>query len=358
PRMETDPSVTEPRMPALLIRQGPNAGTSVALSTDRFVIGRNPDCGIIIPVTSVSREHATILRLQGKYFIDDADGRGTKARTATSVTKQAVSAPPRPKNNDEIRICDVIVTFIDPLAPPADDPHSDAEADQTTSTVEAVVSGSSNLLLETQPADKLRGLLEITANLSKTLHLEALLPESVDSLFHLFRQADRAFLILAEDGATKDAPPRLLPKIIKTRRPADESTARFSRSIVRQCLEKGQGFLSGDASRDDRVQLSQSVVDFRIRSVMCAPLAGANGKPFGIIQLDTQDRSKKFSEDDLKFLCGVANQAAIAMENARLHEEAVSQAKIKRDLQIAHQVQLSFLPRSLPKLDGYDFAAR
>ncbi len=343
-------------MPALLIRQGPNAGTAIPLATDRFVIGRNPDCGIIIPVTSVSREHATILRLQGRFFIEDGDGRGNRSRNGTFVNKTAINARTLLKNNDEIRICDVIATFVDPQSVP-EPPEAEPEGEQTTSTVEAVVSGSSNLLLEQQPADKLRGLLEITASLSKTLELEALLPKIVDSLFQLFRQADRAFLILSEDSGTKDTPPRLMPKVIKTRRPTDESTARFSRSIVRQCLEKGQAFLSGDATRDDRVQLSQSVVDFRIRSVMCAPLIGINAKPFGVLQLDTQDRSKKFSEDDLKFLCGVANQASIAMENARLHEGAVAQAKIERDLKIAHQVQLSFLPKAVPKLAGYEFSA-
>jgi serine phosphatase RsbU (regulator of sigma subunit)/pSer/pThr/pTyr-binding forkhead associated (FHA) protein len=342
-------------MPALLIRQGPNAGTSIPLNQDRFVIGRNPDCGVIIPVTSVSREHATIVRLQGRYFIEDGDGRGNRSRNHTFVNKQKIDARTALRNNDEIRICDFVATFVDPQA--AGDTEGEADADQTTSTVEAVVSGSSNLLLETQPADRLRGLLEITGNLSKTLELEALLPKIVDSLFHLFRQADRAFLILAEDAPAPGSPPRLLPKVIKTRRAAEESTARFSRSIVRQCLEQGQAFLSGDATKDDRVQLSQSVVDFRIRSVMCAPLSGVSGKPFGVIQLDTQDRSKKFSEDDLKFLCGVANQASIAMENARLHEGAVAQARVERDLKIAHQVQLSFLPKTLPLLAGYDFAA-
>src|SRR5205823_6267176 len=54
---------------------------------------------------------------------------------------------------------------------------------------------------------------------------------------------------------------------------------------------------------------------------------------------------------------GVANQAAIAMENARLLEDAVLQAKMKRDLELAHQVQLSFLPRQLPRVAGYDFFA-
>ncbi len=343
-------------MPALLIRQGPKAGTTIPLNGDRFVIGRNPDCNVSIPITSVSREHATIMRHQGRYYIEDGDGRGAKSRNHTFVNKQQIDNRTLLKNNDEIRICDFIAVFVDPLSGEDAGDHPGGD-DQTTSTVEAIVSGSSNLLLDSQPADKLRGLLDITATLIKTLDLEALLPKIVDSLFHLFRQADRAFLILSEDGPTPGSPPKLLPKVIKTRRPTDESTARFSRSIVRQCLEKAQGLLSGDATRDDRLQLSQSVVDFRIRSVICAPLIGVNGKPFGVIQLDTQDRAKKFSEDDLKFLCGVANQAAIAMENARMHEDAVVQTRVKRDLQIAHQVQLSFLPKSLPKVAGYEFAA-
>src|SRR5437763_10910842 len=95
-------SVREPRMPALLIRQGPNAGTAIPLAHDRFVIGRNPDCGVIIPITSVSREHATILRLQGRFFIEDGDGRGNKSRNGTFVNKQAINSRTLLKNNDEI----------------------------------------------------------------------------------------------------------------------------------------------------------------------------------------------------------------------------------------------------------------
>jgi len=53
-------------------------------------------------------------------------------------------------------------------------------------------------LLETQPArEKLRVLLDISSNLGKTLELDKLLPKIVDSLFGLFRQADRCFLIQA-----------------------------------------------------------------------------------------------------------------------------------------------------------------
>jgi serine phosphatase RsbU (regulator of sigma subunit)/pSer/pThr/pTyr-binding forkhead associated (FHA) protein len=327
-------------MATLQILKGPNEGAVIPLDGDRFVLGRNPECGIVIPVTSVSREHAQILRVHGKYFIEDK-----QSRNGTFVNNQAINARTALKNNDRIRICDFIAAFLETAADP-DDQEEEAEG---PSTVEAMLNHTSALLLETQPAEKLRLLLDISGNLSKTLELNALLPKITDSLFQLFKQADRCFLITAGEGD------KLLPRVVKTRRAADEANARFSRSIVRRALETAQAFLSDDASRDDRIQLSQSVVDFRIRSVMCAPLTRADGKAFGVIQLDTQDRSKKFTADDLKLLCGVGNQASIALENARMLDEAVSQERIRRDLQLAEQVQMSFVPKAPPKVPGYEF---
>jgi serine phosphatase RsbU (regulator of sigma subunit)/pSer/pThr/pTyr-binding forkhead associated (FHA) protein len=334
-------------MATLHVLKGANEGSLIHLDGDKFILGRNPDCGIVIPITSVSREHAQILRIQGRYYIEDK-----QSRNGTFVNNQAISTRTLLKHNDRVRICDFLAAFMEqPLGAAVDGVDApESEEQDGSSTVEAMLSGSSNLLLETQPADKLRGLLDISANLSKTLDLDALMPKIVESLFQLFRQADRCFVIHAEEGSN-----RLLPRVVKTRRPQDEPNARPSRTIVRRCLETAQAFLSDDASRDDRIQLSQSVVDFRIRSVMCVPLCTPEGKAFGVIQLDTQDRSKKFTQEDLKLLWGVANQAAIAMENARLHEQAVIRERFNRDLELAKRVQESFLPSTLPQVPGYEF---
>jgi serine phosphatase RsbU (regulator of sigma subunit)/pSer/pThr/pTyr-binding forkhead associated (FHA) protein len=328
-------------MPSLHVIKGANEGSLISLDGDRFVLGRNPDCDIVIPMTSVSREHAHIYRVQDRYFIED-----NKSRNNTYVNERVITTRTQLKNNDRIRICDFVAAFLDKA------PDGEQEAEDSTSTIEAVVSQSSQQLLETQPAEKLRVLLEISSNLSKTLELDALLPQIAEHLFGLFRQADRCFIIQAEEG-TK----RLLPRVVKTRRPQDEPNARPSRTIVQKCLESAQAFLSDDASKDNRIQLSQSVVDFRIRSVMCVPLCGADGKAFGVIQLDTQDRSKRFTTEDLRLLWGVANQAAVALDNARLHAEAVTRERLRRDLDLAHRVQLSFLPAKLPQVGGYEFFA-
>jgi serine phosphatase RsbU (regulator of sigma subunit) len=207
-------------------------------------------------------------------------------------------------------------------------------------------------LLETQPADKLKALLDISTNLSQTLDLDSLLPKIVDSMFQLFRQADRGFIILREEGSSK-----LIPKAIKTRRPNDETYARYSRRIINQCLENVQALLSDDASSDSRFAMSQSIADFRIRSVMCAPLWSQDGKGVGVIQLDTQDRTKKFTQEDLKLLMGVASQASIALENVRLHEDHLARERFQHEMKLARDVQRGFLPLQPPVVPGYEFFA-
>jgi serine phosphatase RsbU (regulator of sigma subunit)/pSer/pThr/pTyr-binding forkhead associated (FHA) protein len=340
-------------MASLLVLKGNNQGQRVALSAEKSVLGRNPDCQVVISGTAVSREHAQILCLQGKFYIEDKG-----SRNGTFVNNQQIGGRTLLRDGDRIKICDALFTFHDaiPGRPPLPkDPPEEPEAEESdaSSTVEAMVSGvGSNLLLETQPSEKLAALLEISTGLRNTLELDPLLPKVVDSLFQLFRQADRGFIILREEGSDK-----LIPKVIKTRRANAEASARFSRSIVRQCLENVQAFLIDDATTDSRFGLSQSVADFRIRSVMCAPLCSANGKAFGVIQVDTQDRSKKFVQGDLNFLVGVSNQAAIALENAKMHQDLVVQERLKRDLELAHQVQRGFLPARPPAVPGYQFYA-
>ena len=54
-------------------------------------------------------------------------------------------------------------------------------------------------------------------------------------------------------------------------------------------------------------------------------------------------------------LASVACQAAIAVENAELHETAVRDQKRSRELEVAHDVLRGFLPSASPRIEGYDF---
>jgi serine phosphatase RsbU (regulator of sigma subunit)/pSer/pThr/pTyr-binding forkhead associated (FHA) protein len=348
-------------MASLLIVKGAEPGRRFALDADRIVLGRDPTCDVVILGTAVSRRHAVISRLQGKFYLEDGDGKNERSRNGTTLNNDAVPFPGRVllKNEDQIKICDFVCSFHDgPIKKPLPaemrreepEPHEESTA---STTVEASLSSFANrVLLETQPADKIKLLLDISTSLGKNLKVDTLLPEIANKLFELYRQADRCFIIFRDETSAK-----LIPKVIKTRRSLDETAARFSRQIVNRCLERGEAILSEDASADDRFVMSQSIADFRIRSVMCAPLLAQDEQATGVIQLDTQDRNKKFKQDDLSMLMGVASQASIALTNARLHEEQVANERLQSEMDLAREVQQKFLPAVTPSLPHYQFFA-
>jgi len=89
--------------------------------------------------------------------------------------------------------------------------------------------------------------------------------------------------------------------------------------------------------------------------MMCVPLLDENEESLGIIQIVSRSENHTFDENDLDLLESLAMQASLAIQNARLHEEALERRAFERDLEFATQVQLGFLPKSRPKVPGYVF---
>jgi serine phosphatase RsbU (regulator of sigma subunit) len=84
-------------------------------------------------------------------------------------------------------------------------------------------------------------------------------------------------------------------------------------------------------------------------------LIGSEGKVLGLIQIDTLDQRRRFNHDDLEVLASVACQVAVAVENAQLHEIAMVEGVLQRELALAHKVQRGLLPATPPCLPGYEF---
>lgn len=346
-------------MPSLILLKSPEGAApnkNIPLTADQMVIGRDENlCHIVIPHHAVSRKHAQIVRAGNQFFIEDL-----KSRNKTFVNSKEVLPPARQplKPDDRIKICDFLFRFHDERAvrpkelPPwmGKGGEGDEEKEEGgMTTIEAAQSkGTAQQFLEVAPSDRLRALLEISTNLSRTLELDPLLGQIADTLFGVFKQADRCFLLMLDDNG------RPAPRAMKSRRPALDDT-RFSRTIVKKTIDSMQSYLSEDASSDAALGPAASIAEFKIRSVMCVPLANAEGKAAGAIQLDTQDRTKKFSLDDLNLLTIVANLAGVAIEKSRLHEEVLAREKAQKEIELARKVQLGFLPQTLPAVAGYEF---
>src|ERR1051326_1179469 len=103
-------------MAYLVVLKGQNAKQSISLDKDRTVLGRNATCDVVFPANdfAVSREHACIVRAQGKFFIEDMG-----SRNGTFLNNQQVSSRQQLKDTDKIRICDFLYSFHETPQPPA-----------------------------------------------------------------------------------------------------------------------------------------------------------------------------------------------------------------------------------------------
>ncbi|MES1213507.1 MAG: SpoIIE family protein phosphatase [Singulisphaera sp.] len=342
-------------MALLQVLKGMTPGHQFPLEGDRAILGRHPDCDIVLDVGAVSRQHAQILFIDSDYYVEDL-----KSRNGTFVNGQQIRDRQRLEDNDRIKICDLLFTFhrgkspgqtgaVDPtVAELVDDPGG-TSGSTVMSKLELTKARESQRFSVNAEA-KLKALIEINNNLSAAISVDQVLPKVLDSLFKVFLQADRGFIVLQE---RENGP--LIPKAVKHRRAGDEETIRISRTIISQVMKGKEAILSADAASDERFDSSQSIADFRIRSMMCAPLVDSKGRALGAIQIDTLDQRSRFQTDDLEVLASVASQAAFALENAQLHEAALRQQQFEYDLQLAHKVQQGFLPSSPPRVDGYDF---
>lgn len=354
-------------MARLRANNGIEAGQLIALPEPSATLGRHPNCDIVVDVGAVSRKHCRIDRDDHGFLISDLDSRNG---TYLNEELDRIAEPRRLRQGDVIKICDASFTFLDDQPPehaavessnswlrrvdPVESSKiyiDDSKPDNPSTIMSKLsVSGDSQRAqLTATPQAKLIGLIDIVQSLSRTLALDEVLPRVLDGLFEIFLQADRGFIVL------KSPEGKLIPVCSKSRRNDDRETIRVSRAIVDEVIQAKRAILSADAATDKRFELSESVADFRIRSMMCAPLLDAEGNVLGVMQVDAVDQHKRFQSDDLEVLATVALQAGIAIENAQLHEAALVQAEIERDLELAHEVQKGFLPDSPPQIPEFHF---
>ncbi len=341
--------------PTLTMTSGPTAGQRFNLSRPLMILGRHPDCDVVLDAGAVSRQHAQIVQENDEFFIEDLN-----SRNGTFVNNQAIQGRKTLLDGDVVRICDLAFRFraSDGGVTETEMRFGDSKAvvieDERTPSSSKImtkleVSEGSRSRLDVNPLLKLKAVLEITRKISGSLTLKEVLPKVLDSLFSIFIQADRAFVILRNPDGT------LIPMAEKFRRPDQHDTVRISRTVVDEVMKSKEAVLSADAASDERFAMSESIADFRIRSVMCAPLMDNDNNVLGVIQVDTNEQRSRFDEEDLEVLVGVAGQAGLAIQNAQMHDNMIQQEALRRDLQMAHRIQQGFLPAAPPRVAGYRF---
>ncbi len=163
--------------------------------------------------------------------------------------------------------------------------------------------------------DRLVRIFEITRDLARETDLDRLLQRVVDHAIGL-ASAERGLVVLVNDDGAVVAHTARSSK-------GEESHANFSRSVAEQVIRDGEPVIATSARDDERLAKAVSVHQLMIQSIACVPIRGAlpAERTIGALYLETRLRPGKRFREELPTLAAFADQAAIAIENARLIDE-------------------------------------
>jgi serine/threonine-protein kinase PknK len=169
--------------------------------------------------------------------------------------------------------------------------------------------------------DRLARVLEITRELANEHDVPRLLQRVTDHAVALLG-AERGFVVLVGPQGELEA------QTARTGAGGDDPHARFSRSVAERVVEGGEPVVTISARDDERLAQAVSVHQLMIQSIACVPIRGAPpvGRTIGALYVETRLRPGVRFTDELPTLRAFADQAAIAIENARLLAENFARA--------------------------------
>lgn len=211
---------------------------------------------------------------------------------------------------------------------------------QISSTVNTLKRGI-NGYLETQQR-QVGALVGVGSAINSSLGLKRVLELVMDTLIALMN-AERGFLMLREpNGELKVRIARGIDNVT-----LNEDVFSISNTVVRRVVESGESVLTTNAQEDPRFGEQLSVAAYHLLSILCAPLK-IKDDLIGVIYVDNRAHTGIFHNDDLSIISAFANQAAVAIDNARLFDDL---QESNAELEIAYQATLEGWVRALDLRD-------
>lgn len=165
--------------------------------------------------------------------------------------------------------------------------------------------------------EQLKALQDISAAVNSSLELDQVLLVVMDSIISLTK-SERAILLLRNEETGRMEVQ--LARNVDRETIENSSSFEISRSIVRAVAESGEPVVTMNAQSDSRFAAQESIISYNLRSILCVPLM-IKGQAIGVIYADNRVAAGVFGDADRDLLASFANQAAIAIHNARQYTE-------------------------------------
>jgi len=203
--------------------------------------------------------------------------------------------------------------------------------------------------------ENLQKILALNNKINSTLNIDELLTIIMETSAEVMQTEVASLLLLDEESqelifrvALGDIGSELVEKF----------RVKMGEGIAGSVAQSGKSETVNDTSKDPRfAKRFDDDTGFQTKGILCVPMR-AKGKIIGVLEAINPLDGKLFTESDLEFFEVFADQAAIAVENAKMHAEIVKQEKAKQELQIASQIQMNFLPDLSSHTYGIDIMAK
>jgi len=328
-------------VPSLFVIQGRDQGTRFELAPgeDQQSLGRDAGNFIQIHDTEVSRRHAEIRRVDGKYYLVDLGSSNGTYVNAERVHERALTS------GDTLQIGRTTLLYTEPS-------EGAENLGEKINIVGQNHSDRSRILRSMKPEEgseiftlgvertqspwlaRARSNLQIMYRtalaVSHTLDIDQLLSRIMELIFE-WVEADRGCIMLV-DPEGKD----LRPKVRRNRKgvKSDEKIT-ISQTILDYVMQRKEGVLTSNASEDDRWDTGASILQMGIREAICVPMQGRYDM-VGVIYIDTytpaqrfvQPTANKFTDEHLKLMVAIGHQAALAVEDTSYYSAMVQAERL------------------------------
>ena len=331
----------------LIFQQEGNTGTNVLVDKDIFIIGRLPECDMILPFSGISRNHARIVKTSESVWIIEDLG----SKNGTQVNQYLITGRQELSNNDVISLGNIrlLVKF------------KPTNSNGTTSRFLRKVNNqpqkiifrdvkqlqeqwigantiNSNNNNQNETIARLKDLVDIAKNLCAATSIEEIFSQVQQVVFRYLDSIDRlALLVKIHDSGTLELINSATRNVSDQRNLATDGSW-ISRSICQKVFAERIAIQSADTQSDQRFATEKSILVKGIRSAMAVPLWDENNV-IGVLYADASLSSSHWEregEEELSFFSALANIVASSVQRWLLVEKLRNEEVIRHRLERYH----------------------
>jgi signal transduction histidine kinase len=325
-------------VPSLFVIRGLNKGARYDLAAHEGAVSIGREAGNLIQLddNEVSRRHAEIRRVGGRFIVGDL-----KSSNGTFLNNRKIERAEL-SSGDQIQIGRTLIVYSQdgPDGPMPGVVDIVSEQGEDGSRIIRTMAEEEGGVAAFLPDDtQNRWLARARSNLqvmyrtalavSHTLDIDELLGRILQLVFE-WVEADRGCIMLL-DTETR----QLRTKARRDRQAGSPTAMAISRTILDYVLDRSEGVLTSDAQDDDRFSSGNSVMRTGVREAICVPMRGRYDT-VGVIYVDTmvpladsiEAGQRRFTDEHLKLMIAIGHQAALAVEDTTYYSAMVQSERL------------------------------